>query len=492
APDASSGLLDKKIISVAVDRTQLRAGQHEGKVTFTSRGIVAKTVTIRVTQDVDGTPRGRINFLDKPVAVYGTPYLLDFNFALVNERGDPIVAEPAQFQLSAREDARDVDQELTGAHLQRTAARQAKVLLVLDYSLSMQRAPDAIVAMEHAARNTLLPALGAGALVGVYEFHRDDRAPQAVIGLTTDKDLVSNAIGAIQSQFVQDFSSGSRMWDAIHLAAKALEGPNANQEDRLIILFSDGNDTSSLRTADEAVAAAVAAKAQVYAVAFGRDIDLSNLYLISTLTGGLVLPTEVAADLEAGFARLVDRLGARYTVRWATARRTNAEKFTPGFTLKLSDDSLAYLGDQVFDPTKYEGDPLRGELRFVASQNTLWTTVFLRAEYTPRQVKRIRMYVRPARNFDVSVVSAADEGIAGSWSVTKTPDTEYGGYWLNIMGPTPLPFATFGPLLRLDFDGVVDDATPLFEQIYVDSSIYEPIGQSFRVAGFPNTPPGGS
>jgi len=52
-----------------------------------------------------------------------------------------------------------------------------------------------------------------------------------------------------------------------------------------------------------------------------------------------------------------------------------------------------------------------------------------------------------------------------------------------------LPFATFGPLLRFDFDGIVPDETPLFDQVYVDPSVYAN-GQSFRVVGYPNTPPG--
>jgi hypothetical protein len=59
---------------------------------------------------------------------------------------------------------------------------------------------------------------------------------------------------------------------------------------------------------------------------------------------------------------------------------------------------------------------------------------------------------------------------------------------MDLSSPTntPIPFAAFGPLLRLDFDGVLE--TPI-TGAYIDSSVYVN-GQSFDVQGVPVvTPP---
>lgn len=491
APTAAGGPYDKKTIMVRVDRTQLAAGSYTGDIKFSARGIVAKTVTVTVIQDQDGVPPGKLNFLTEPVATYAAPYLLDFSFSLVDEKGDPVVAEPAQFQVAAKEDAAPVSTE-TGVHLRRSAARQLKLFLVLDYSLSMQLTTGAISGMEQAAQDILLPALNADALVGVYEFHRDDRAPAQVVNLTTDKELVSDAIDGIQSEFVQGFSSGSRLWDAVVAAADDLGvNPNAAQEERIIVMFSDGSDTSSQSTLDDAIDAAQDADAHVYALGFGPDVDETNLLLITVSTGGEVLPSNTTEELAQRFQDLVDRLGARYVLRWATLKRSSAT-FQPSFTLTLTNNAISHIESALYRPTDYAGNVLEGVLRLVPSENLEYTTVFLRAEYVPRQISRIRMYVRAQTPFTPSIVSAADDGLAGDWTLTAIPDTEHGGIWINFQTVSgTLPFATFGPLLRFDFNGIVDEATPLFDQVYVDPSVYAS-GQSFRVVGYPNTPPGGS
>lgn len=491
APAATGGPFDKKTITVQIDRAQLSAGTYQGEdyyIKFTARRIVTKKVAVQVVQAQDGTPPGKLNFLGAPAATYSEPYLLDFSFALADDDGDPIVAEPAQFQVAARENGTAVSSE-TGVHLRRNAARQLKMFLVLDYSLSMQEATGAIEAMQDAAQEVLLPALNADALIGVYEFHRDDRDPAQVVPLTTDKVLVSQSIDDIQPEFVGGFASGSRLWDAIITAADTFSSPSVAQEEHIIVVFSDGNDTSSRNTVDDAIAAAQDAGAKVYALGFGPDVDETNLLLITALTGGQVLPTETVTELDARFQELVDRLGAQYVLRWATLRRSSAT-FEPSFTLTLDNDSISYADPRAFKPTDYDGDVLEGALRLVPSENMVRTTVFLRAEYVPRLVSRIRMYVKTQVAFEVSGVGPVDDGLVSHWSLTATPDEVNGGVWIDFRSNAgPIPFASFGPLLKFDFDGVVPDATPLFDQVYVDPSIYTN-GQSFRVAGYPNTPPG--
>ena len=492
APGTAAGPYDEKTLTVRIDRAQLLAGTYQGKdffIKFTARGIVTKQVAIQVIQDHDGTPPGDLNFLGDPTPAYSKPYLLDFSFALVDKAGDPIVAEPAQFQVQARENGAAISSE-TGIHLRRNTARQVKIFLVLDYSKSMQEAEGAIEAMQDAAQQVLLPALSADALIGVYEFHADHLEPAVVVPLTSDKVLVSHAIDDIQTEFVGAFTSGSRLWDGIVAAAEDFISPNTAQEERLIVVFSDGNDTSSRNSLDDAIEAAQAVDAKVYALGFGPNVDELNLLSIVSATGGQVLPTATVAQLEASFQELVDRLESQYVLRWATLKRRQSDVFTPSFTLTLGNDSISHTEDVSYRPTDYEGNVLEGILRMVPSGNMVRTTVFLRAEYVPREIDRIRMYLKTQVPFEVSGVGAVDEGLVSHWNLTTTPDEVNGGVWVDFKSNVgTIPFATFGPLMRFDFDGVVGDETPLFDQVYVDPSIYA-YGQSFRVIGYPNTPPG--
>lgn len=489
AAPTPEGVLDKHSVLVTIDRTQLTKGTHEGSISFTSKGIVKKTFTVYVEQAQDGTPTGKLNFLSEPVAAYSAPYLLDFSFSLVDDTGAPVVAEPAQFDVVAKESGTAVSE--TAIHLQRNAARQLRLALVLDYSLSMQTSDGAIEAMEDAAKDVLLPSLNADALVSVYEFHADDRAPAQVVDFTTDKELVSDSIDLIQNEFVGGFASGSRLWDAVVAAATDLGGENTAQEERIIVVLTDGYDTSSLITdINDVIDDVDYAGAHVYAVGFGADINEADLQYVSLLTGGEVLSATVPGALASSFQDLVDRLGARYVLRWATLRRS-AISFTPSFTLTLAGNAVTHNESAEYTPADFAGNVREGLLRFVPSANEVRTTVFLRAEYMPQQVSRIRMYVDSSVAFAVSLVSPVDDGLVQQGTLVTTNDATYGGTWIDVTSTAgALPFASFGPLLRFDFTTIVDDATPLFDQVYVDPSIYTQ-GQSFEVIGYPNTPPGG-
>ena len=86
----------------------------------------------------------------------------------------------------------------------------------------------------------------------------------------------------------------------------------------------------------------------------------------------------------------------------------------------------------------------------------------------------------------VSVVSPADDGVIGDWSVEVAEDAERGGQLIHLSSPgPPLAFASFGPLVRFDFTSPPPADTPLFEEMYVDNSVYEE-GEFLVIRGFHN------
>lgn len=487
-PALAEGPYNRQTVTVSINRAQLSAGEHSGSIIFSANGIVTRSVEVRVIQDTSGN-QGALNVVS-PVVDYSAPYLIDFSFSLHDGEGHGVVRDPELFSVLAREGAQVIPSE-TEVYLQRGAARQLKVALVLDYTASMQEATGAIAAMEDAAKNILLPALNDDALVSVSEFHQDDEASNGVAPFTVDRPYIRERIDAIQEEFVSGFYSGSRMLDAVLDAANTFEAGGEDRESRYILLFTDGDDTSSIADTNTVVNLAKARGIRIYAIDFGTDVISTDLDELTGRTGGTLFTAESVADLDDTFAQIVQDLDGQYTVRWASVARSNTP-FLPGFTLILGDDSTTYTSETNFVPTQYAGNgPLEGKLRFVSSDSENATTVFLRADYVPRLIRHFRIYLASTAGFTVDVVDETSDGLLGGWALTTTPDLLGNGRTLDFVSPgDPMPFGAFGPMLRVSFDTLLPESEALFDRVYVDNTLYEGGGgQRFVVEGYENTPP---
>jgi len=486
----TAGQLDKKVIKVTIDRRQLRKGTHEGEIRLSGRNLVTKVIKVRVIQDVDGQSAA-LKIINRGV-IYDSPYLINFNFRLEDANGQAVVAEPAQFTVEAREGDTVVGAD-TGRFLRRGAARQLKVMLVLDYTLSIQQSPGAINAMENAAKGVLLPALNEDALVGIYEFHVESEPPQRVAPFTFDRAFLTNRINAIQGEYVQGFAGGSQAWNAIVAAAQEFGEGTSSAEDRYVILFSDGNDTSRLSTVNDVINACRARGVRVYAIGFGQQVNTPDLEAITSGTGGAFFPALGVSQLASAFESIVRDLDGQYTFRWASLARGNIS-FKPSFSIAINGSSSTYTADTNFVVRQHQGDELQGKLRIVPSGDEANTTVFLRADYVPRNIRSLRFYVQSEVAFQTSKVAVTNDGLVAPWTLNITQDPVFSGKWITLTAPggatsgTPIQFATFGPLLRFDFAGAVENQELPFDVFYVDNSGY-PNRQSFVVQGYVNTPP---
>jgi hypothetical protein len=488
APAQTTGPFNKQTVQVSIDRTRLSAGQHTGSIIFSAPGIITRAVQVTVTQDTTGN-LGELNVVN-PVTTYSSPYLIDFSFSLHDSEGHGVVRDPDLFAVLAREGAQVIPNE-TDVYLQRGAARQLKVALVLDYTQSMQESGGAIAAMEDAAKDILLPALNDDALVSVTEFHRDDAEAEIVTPFTVDRAYTRERIDAIQEEFVRGFYSASRMLDAVLDAAGTFESGSEDEESRYILLFTDGDDTSSTADTNAVVNLAKARGIRIYAIDFGTDAVSTDLDELTERTDGTLFTAETVADLDDSFMQIVQDLDGQYTLRWASVARSSTP-FLPGFTLILGDESTSYTAESNFVPTQYAGNgPLEGKLRFVSSDSENATTVFLRADYVPRLISRFSIYLASDTGFTVEAVDASSDGLLGGWTLTSTDDPEGNGITLDFQSTDdPMPFGAFGPMLRISFDALLPEGEPLFSQVYVDNTIYEGGGgQSFVVDGYDNTPP---
>lgn len=494
-PDAAGGPYIKRRVTVTIDRDRLAQGDHTAEIELRGEGVFSKVVKLEVRQQSSPEERDELNIVN-PKYTFSAPYLLDFSFSLEDKEGNAVSAEPAQFDVQAFEGPRAISVE-SGVHIKRASARQLFIDLVLDYTYSMQVTPGAIAGMESAAKDTLLPALNTDAMVGVVEFHREDREAQRVASFSEDRQYVRRRIDAIQDEYVGGYYGGSAIWDSLMVSLDSFDAYNPLYQARYIVLFTDGDDNgTSLARPDEVVEVALERDVHIFTIGFGDAVNEAELAYVADETDGAYIPANSVDSLETAFGSIADQLGGQYNLRWASLVRDDDQAFRPAFTLSIAGNEASYMAEDDFIPSENVGDVAQGELALVPSDTESSTVVYLRALYVPRSIDELHIFFESEFPFTVGAVEAADEGLlAGDWNVDPNPVPELGGVWVDITARTPgtyLPFAVFGPMLKLDFGHLEDDSTPLFTSVYVDNTVYPEVeGQSFVVRGFEGSRPPG-
>ena len=477
---------------------------------------------------------------------YSSPYLLNFQFELLDNSdpavGNAVVADPRLFTVTALETTdtytNTVSTPETSVILQGVSqgvsAKVLKAELVLDFSESIadpygpldSNGIPVAVDTEVGAAQEVVNQQPDTAQFGIYEFHRDDKAPNQVQTLTANKTLLNNDIAGIWTNYVQGFPAGSRCWDALFAAIQSL-GTNNADEVHAVIFCSDGNDSSSTRTFQNVINAASNANVQVYCVGFGASINTNTLQSITSQTLGRYYEATNLADLAFDFAQIGKDLSAQYFLRWATLNRST-NTFMPSFKITYTPNGItAYsptnpvvssiTNQPVMDtnsvppvpltnngvpvtitvtnqttnyiispyrPASYAGNVTIGSLRLVADADVLPSAITLRSTYVPRYIRQIRLHYRANWPCDVSLESTnAGEQLDG-WSLTQTNDGA-GGQWAMLTSSDPqslatsILFADFGPLLTFNFHDVLN-ASNAFSVFQLDNTIYTNTGnQSF-------------
>ncbi|MGH2936331.1 MAG: type II secretion system F family protein [Gaiellaceae bacterium] len=118
-----------------------------------------------------------------------------------------------------------------------------------------------------------------------------------------------------------DRASGTALWDAVLLAAGALQHTTAGHG-RVIVVVTDGSDVSSSATLAEAVAAAHHAHASIYAVGIDSpDFKPAPLRQLASETGGNYLQATSSAQLARVYRSIATSLGHTWQIRYATGAR---------------------------------------------------------------------------------------------------------------------------------------------------------------------------
>ena len=471
---ASAAERETAAIQVNIDRTRLSAGLHEGSIRLRAAGV--RTVEVRVTVIQDAPGSAPSLSISQVTPNFQKPYIVEYSFVLRDKANRPVVADPAQFDLMAWEGGTAVDAAVAGLQLRRAAARQLHMEMVLDYSALPRQQEGLIETMEQLAAYTLLDALDANMLVSVSEFHRDDRQAALAAVPSINRAYTRERITAIESEYVQGFASGARLFDALLDAINRVKDSTGGTGGGYVLVMADGRDTSSVRTSQEVIQAANAARVSIYAVGLGQNPQgTSVLTDLAYSTGGEFFTAAESANLAESIAQVVNELESRYTLRWTVLRRDQTA-FFPAFSVSLNGAAARYVATSAYDTSKYRGNVLEGKLRVQPSASEDRSIVFLWLDYAPRNVDRLRLRLRASGGFTVTKVETADGGLVAGWSVSRTAEGDSWIIDLNGNGQ-PLPYAGFGPLVRLDFEAVYPDPVLALEP---DNTIYVN-GQFFSV-----------
>jgi len=506
--------------SGAITGTPIYAGNYNVPI-FAANQWGVGTATLQL--NINNLQVGSLFITTNLMTNYFSPYVLEFTFSMLDSSNlltaHAVVASPSLMRVTAFEDNVPLDPSESGVYLRRASSKVVKGYLVLDFTESVATLANGdtnhngisdAVDTEVAAAQSFVGEQPAGSQIGVYEFHRDDEAPQLVAPLTADKASLSNAIAGIWTNFVQGFPAGSRAWDAADAAVLALGAPNTD-ENHYVVLMSDGVDDSSTATLGTVIFDATNNNnVQVFTVGFGDQLQPFTLQSLSDATLGSFHQATDLSSLALSFAVIGKDLSSQYVLRWATLNRS-ANLFTPSFQITYqgitvmsppnpqpfvsgtnfvtvtnmttgditTNTVLLFTTNYIMQPclpTAIAGNVLAGSLRLVPNAATNPTAIDLRVTYAPRYIEQLHLHYRANWPVTVTLDNTNAGRILAGWTMTQADDGA-GGQWLTLNSPNSsqlsnsIPFADFGKLLTFSFHDPIT-ASNAFSEFDVDNTIY--------------------
>jgi Ca-activated chloride channel family protein len=218
------------------------------------------------------------------------------------------------------------------------------IVLMLDTSVSQERVlPNAKKVSREFVDSILRPSKDS---VGVVSFTYEAKFEQE---LTGELQQVRQAIDRLQVIPPKGYISGgavvgqpptsgknrqltgsTAIWDALSSVSEKLGIQASDNPRRVIILITDGQDTSSRSKLKEAAEAAVKSGVVVYSIGIGDEyyggIFQDDLRKISEQTGGRAFFPQKVRDLRPVFAEIEQELRSQYLISYSTANKKADDK----------------------------------------------------------------------------------------------------------------------------------------------------------------------
>jgi tight adherence protein B len=195
------------------------------------------------------------------------------------------------------------DGELLEYELDALDTEPVEVVLLIDASGSMAGAP---MAAAREAALGFVDVLPPGSDIAVVAF---GTAPETVSGFGTSLDELTNAISQIQPE------GETAVHDAvIHGVGVLEEGPRDRQ---FLVLLSDGADTASTGSLDDALTSLASIEVGFYAIELrGSEFDPAALQSMAEAAGGRVIPASDAEALAGAYTEIAEELVSQYILEF--------------------------------------------------------------------------------------------------------------------------------------------------------------------------------
>ena len=414
-----------------------------------------------------------INFTNV-TTLTGLPSQVQIVFSLRDQNGHSIVLPAEEIKNAARvyergetdDDWEEIDYSETSFFVHTAENFQLEVVFVLDFTNSMAQAtlPDGgsgIDAMMSAFESAAL-SLPETHRIGVVEFHDRNVEPVVLSPLTTDRHAVLSSV----RQFVESgFDHGSsRVWDSVVVGSDLFS--RGTGVVRGLVFLSDGRDTSSVNTREQAARYAGESGVQLYAMGVGEVHQEDELRDAVLSTGGSYYPARELAGLGDQLSVIASDLRGQYKLSYITLRRTGVWQARVSVALRGAEGDFRTDG---FDAARFFGPDNRGVVRFdppSVDRAAGTATLFMRALHVPRNIDRIRFKLNTSKPAAVELVAGADGGLLGGWTLSG-PDED--GFYEASSGE-PIEFGNFGPLFRLTLSDVTEKRLRI--PVAFDDSIY--------------------
>lgn len=247
--------------------------------------------------------------LAAPAAAQGTT---TFDVVDVDASDHPVVRltvtappELARTELGPADLTLTENGEVRGVSVTPLSEETVDVVLLIDTSGSMQGEP---LAGAKQAAATFLGQMPASARIAVHGF---GSTPVVAADFTSDAGSLVAAVDGLAA------AGETALYDGLVGALAAFPTPPATR--RAIVLLSDGGDTVSTTTIDEAVLALSAGDVALDAVALASDeSDTSALQRLANAAGGTVVSAGEPAALNDVFAAIAARLVNRYRLSYTS------------------------------------------------------------------------------------------------------------------------------------------------------------------------------
>jgi Ca-activated chloride channel family protein len=225
------------------------------------------------------------------------------------------------------------------------------IAILLDMSISQEKV---IPVAKSVAREFVDSVIHSGRdSVGVVTFTGEAKVEQE---LTTNQELARQAIDRVKFEqppgyVTSGMIAGSKgriippvmnpdpsqvvpgstaIWDTILFTSEKLSLPAPGDTRRVIILLTDGNDTSSKRKVNDAAKAAIKSGVAVYSIGIGDEYyggtSEDDLRKLAERTGGRAFFPKKVKDLQAVFAEIEQALRSQYVISYSSTGKKTGDK----------------------------------------------------------------------------------------------------------------------------------------------------------------------